>query len=86
LIQAHSYAKCLYRFLEISFIKIDSHSKKYKETFMFKKGGILEDWSLMMQKRYLVITSEGVKYSLGAEKDNCKIKGVITYDYHFRIL
>jgi len=53
---------------------------------MFKKGGILEDWSLMMQKRYLVITSEGVKYSLGAEKDNCKIKGVITYDYHFRIL
>ena len=83
------------RFFEISSIKYESGTKKIKEVYVRKRAGGRYQENLIMlkcgafckcwNKRYLIINSEGIMYSIGDEEKSAFIRESLLFDHHFKM-
>jgi hypothetical protein len=77
-------------------MKYEEGSKKYKEIYVRKRaGGRFNESNVLFRcgafcrcwkKRYFIINSEGIMYSVGHEPRNIKIREFLLFDHNFRIL
>ena len=82
-------------FLEVSAVENEGCSRKYKEIYVRKRaGGRYNENQLILRcgafwkcwnKRYIIITSEGVMYSKGHLKVDAFIRENLLFDHHFQI-
>ena len=82
-------------FLEISEVENENGSRKYKEIYVRKRaGGRYNENQVLLRcgafwkcwnKRYLIITSEGVMYSRGHQKSQSFILENLLFDHHFQL-
>lgn len=88
-----SNSETLLQFLEISYIPKQGDFKKYKETYVRKRaGGRYNENKIILRcgafwkcwnKRYLIITSEGVMYTKSHKLENSLIRENLLFDHHF---
>jgi len=82
-------------FLEISQVENEGGARKYKELYVRKRaGGRYNENQLILRcgafwkcwnKRYMIITSEGVMYSKGHMKVDSFIRENLLFDHHFEL-
>lgn len=92
--QTHVF-ESLSLFLEVSEVENEGRSQKYKEVYVHKRaGGRYNENQLLLRcgafckcwnKRYMIITSEGVMYSKGHLKVDSFIRENLLFDHHFKI-
>lgn len=82
-------------FFEISEVENEGGSRKYKETYVRKRaGGRYNENQLILRcgafwkcwnKRYMIITAEGVMYSKAHLKADSFIRENLLFDHHFQL-
>lgn len=87
--------ECLSLFLEVSEVENEGNFQKYKEVYVHKRaGGRYNENQLILRcgafcrcwnKRYMIISSEGVMYSKGHLKADSFIRENLLFDHHFKL-